>query len=175
MSTDPFQTAPPPVDPADALADLEADFDARTALPEVVVVEDTPPPVGRSWSFEFPRERFRRGRGNSPLSTHGDATLIQWAEKCLRTTRGAHPIHPPGYGLAHRNNLLGRALAGAPIAELEERIRDALTFNPKIADIRDFAYEIDPDDEGVAVAFTMVRGDGTTLSLSTTLSASREF
>lgn len=170
MSSNLFEPPPPePVDPDDALADLEADFQATTVPPEVLVVQEEPPPVGRSWSFDFPRQRFRQAQRGSPLATNGIATLIQWAEKCLRTTQGAHPVHPPGYGLVGRNDLIGETIQGAPIAELEARIRDALTFHPRIVDIEDFETDFDSGDEWVAVSFTMILDDDTMLPVNTSL------
>lgn len=157
------QFTPPlldPVDPDSALADLEQDFQQSAAPAEIVVVRAEPPPIGRSWSFDFPRQRFRVASGaHAPLTTNGVATLVQWAEKCLHTTRGAHPIHPPGYGLRDRNALIGQTIAGAPVAELETRVREALTFHPRITDIQDFSYDLDESDEWIAVSFTMVLDD----------------
>jgi hypothetical protein len=162
--------SPDPVNPDDALADLEADFQASTTPPEVAVIEEEPPPVGRSWSFDFPRQQFLLGHGgHSPLETNGIGTLVQWAEKCLRTARGAHPIHPPGYGLQNPHALLGGVIDGAPVAELEAQIREALTFHPRIADIDDFDYDFDPTDEWVSITFTMVLDDDTRLPANTTL------
>lgn len=167
--TSPFQ--PPTDDPtsgSDALADLEAAFDAQGDPADILVIEEEPPPVGRSWAFDFSTAQFVR-RGGGPLETHGDATLILWAEKCLRTARGAHPIHPPGYGLVRPFDLIGRLVAGAPVAELEERIREALTFNPRIGDIADFSWDLDEDNEAVAISFSLVLADDSRLSLETVL------
>lgn len=169
--SDQFTPATPePVDPDSALADLEADFQASTTPPEVILIEEEPPPIGRSWSFDFTRSMFRQSQqSHSPLTTNGVATLVQWAEKCLHTARGAHPIHPPGYGMRDPHSLIGQTIDGAPIAELEARIREALTFHPRIADIQDFAYDFDPSDEVVSVGFTMVLDDSTLLPANTAL------
>lgn len=164
--------SPEPVDPDNALADLEADFQASTTPPEVIVIEEEPPPIGRSWSFNFPRQQFLTGLGgHSPLQTNGVATLVQWAEKCLRTARGAHPIHPPGYGLQNPHALIAQTIDGAPVAELEAQIREALTFHPRISDIDDFDYDFDETDEWVSIEFTMILDDDTRLPAQTTLSA----
>lgn len=177
-AADPFQpTSPTPVVGDDALADLEADFQETSSPSEIIIVEEEPPPVGRSWAFDFPRAVFKTANSKSPLKTHGDATLIQWAEKCLRTARGAHPIHPPGYGLASPADLIGQTVDGAPVAELEARIREALTFHPRIADIRDFDYDFDSSDEWIAVSFTMVLDNDASVAFGATLdvSTTREF
>lgn len=171
MATPFTPPVPEPVDPDTALADLEADFQASTTPPEIIVVQEALPPIGRSWSFDFTRNQFRSGyRANAPLETNGMGTLVQWAEKCLRTARGAHPIHPPGYGMVDPHGLIGEIIDGAPVAELEPRIREALTFHPRIVDIQDFAYDFDPADEWVSVNFTLVLDDDTLLPLETSLS-----
>src|SRR4051794_26346143 len=162
MSDQFVPSSPEPVDPDDALASLEADFEERVDPPEILVVEEEPPPIGRSWAFDFVSGRFRSGPGGrSPLATNGTATLVVWAEKCLRTVAGSHPIHPPGYGVRDRTSLLGRAISGAPVAELEQRIREALTFHPRIADIEDFVFDYDSADEWVNVTFSLVLDDDT--------------
>lgn len=165
-----FQPQPPePVEPLDALADLEAAFDLQGQPADLLVVEEPPPPLGRSWAFDFARGRTVR-RGGGAIETHGDATLRVWMEKCLRTTRGAHPIHPPGYGLARRTELIGQTLAGAPVAEVEARVREALTFHDRIAGIDDFEFELDEDNESVFISFTVIRDDDSRLPVETVLS-----
>lgn len=167
MST--FQPASPdPVEPLDALADLESSFDNQGQPADLLVIEEPTPPIGRSWAFDFSRGRFVR-RGGGALETHGDATLIVWMEKCLRTARGAHPIHPPGYGLVRPADLIGQTITGAPVAELEARIREALTFNPRIADIIDFDFTLDEDNEAISIEFTVVREDDSRLPVETVL------
>ena len=169
--TDFSPAAPEPVDPDSAIADLEADFQATTAPPEVIVVQDEPPPIGRSWAFDFTQEQFLTNvRSHAPLETRDIATLILWAEKCLRTARGAHPIHPPGYGLQDPHGLIGQVITGAPVADLEARIRDALTFHPRIVDIQDFEYGFDPTDEWIAVSFTVVLDNDNLIPMNTSLS-----
>lgn len=177
MSDQFVPSAPEPVDPDDALASLEADFEERVDPPEILVVEEEPPPIGRSWSFDFTTGRFRSGvNGRAPLATNGTTTLIVWAEKCLRTVSGAHPIHPPGYGVRDRTSLLGQTVSGAPVAELEQRIREALTFHPRIVDIEDFEFDYDPLDEWVNVTFSMVLDDDTVVPLpDLTFSVASEF
>lgn len=166
-----FQPSVPPVDPDSALADLEATFAATVDPPSLIVVQDEPPPLGKSWAFDWPSMRFNLGNnGDSPLETRGMLTLIQWAEKCLRTARGAHPIHPPNYGLVDPKSIFGQPVAFAPIAELEARIKDALTFHPRIVDVTDFDSDFDPDDEWVAISFTIVVDDETRLPVTTNLS-----
>lgn len=123
---------------------------------DLIVTQAPPPPVGRSYSFDFVARRFVLGPGHSPISTIGTETLQQWVEKCLSTERGAYSIYPPGYGLANISDLFGGPVTSSPPIDLEQRISDALTFHPRIASVTDFGATVDPDDEYVSVAFTVV-------------------
>lgn len=164
---------PTPVRPSDALADLEASFENQGEPADLLVIEQPPPPIGRSWAFDFSQGRFVARSGTSvasgPLETHGDTTLIMWCEKAMRTARGSHPIHPPGYGMRKPYGVIGMNQAGASVAEIESQVRDTLTFHPRIADISDFAWTSSPDDEFVTITFEIVRDDESRIPVQTTL------
>lgn len=159
---------PTPLNPNDALADLEAAFEAAGEPADLLVIEQSPPPIGRSWAFDFSSGRFISG-GSGPLPTNGEVTLIMWCEKAMRTARGAHPIHPPGYGLLKPTELIGAAVQGAAVPELEARIRDTLTFHPRISDITDFEWSSDPNEEWISIDFTIVRDDDSEIPVQTVL------
>lgn len=170
-STDPFiPSSPAPVDPDDALADLEADFENLTAPPDVLVVPEDLPPIGRSWGFDFVQRGFQMGGSSNPIETNDLSTLIQWCEKAMRTMKGS-PIHPPDYGMDDPEKLIGHVIDGAPIGGLESMIRDALTFHPRITDIESFAFDYDPGDEWVSVSFNVVVDEERLLALNATLTA----
>jgi Protein of unknown function (DUF2634) len=140
----------------EALAQLEEALDPTSGRVDLIVRRDPPVPLGRGWAFDFSRGRFLPAPGgHGARETHGAATLRGWIEKCLSTDRGAHPIHPPGYGLTRRADLIGGPVAHPP-ADLEDRIRDALTFHPRIVDIVDFGVGWDDNDDYLAVSFTAV-------------------
>lgn len=161
----------PPVSPDDALADLEATFGQSVDPPQIVVVQDAPPPIGRSWAFNWDTLSFDVGQnGDSPQVISGLLTLVQWAEKCLRTERGSHPIHPPEYGLVGLHALWGSSIQAVALHELEENIADALTFHPRITAVSDFDSDFDPGDEWIAISFTLIVDDDTRLPVTTTLS-----
>lgn len=151
---------------SDALADLEADFQGISDPADLVVIEEPPPPIGKSYAFDFASGAWISG-GRGPLQTRELTTLLYWIEKCLRTARGAHPIHPPDYGLRDPTGLMGKLIEGAPFGEMEGRIREALTFHPRITDIEDFSFDFDPDDEWVSVNFTVLLDDDTSLPVDT--------
>lgn len=169
MTTFEFESDLPRVLPAD---EEPVDFPAVIANPdrfvtaeELVLTQESLPPPGKSWAYDFHRREFVYGEGGrAPLTTNGLGTLAGWIEKCLMTERGAHPIHPPGYGL-ERGFGLGGAVSDIPF-DLEERVRDALRFNPYITDIEDWAMTFDEDDEGWQVGFTVVLENGSTLSVT---------
>lgn len=152
----------------DALAALQDQLDPSQA-PDLIVSKATPVPLGRSPAFDFSTKRFDRRPGSKgPAWTTGDGTLKGWIEKCLMTARGAHPIHPPGYGLVRPQDIIGGPVTEPP-ADLAQRITDALTFHPRIASVRDFAFAFDPDDEYLAVGFTVITDRDEQLPVETTL------
>lgn len=121
---------------------------------DLVVTEPEPIPLGRSPVMDFQAGAFLSGSAGL-LTTRGLGTLEQWIEKCLRTDRGAHPVHPDGYGMVRPTDLIGRPVDEVPVAELENRIRDALTFHPRISEVSDFVTDYNPDDERFDVGFTV--------------------
>lgn len=153
-----------PADPLDAIRSIESALEARPSSVDLVVAADEPPPLGRAWAFGWQDKRFLTAGSWSPLQTRGYDTLGGWIEKCLRTARGAHPVHPPGYGMPGGGpDLIGGPVGVVP-ADLEERIRDALTYHPRITDITNFDYDFDPNDDHLAVSF-IVELDGGALEL----------
>lgn len=144
----------------ETLQQLEDALDPSNRV-DLLVERDPPLPVGRSWQFDFLAGRFLpETTSHGVKETHGEATLRSWVEKCLATARGAHPIHKkpgevPRYGMTRLDDLVGGPVVYPP-ADLEDRIRDALTFHPRIVDIADFGVAFDPDDDYVAVVFTVL-------------------
>jgi hypothetical protein len=109
------------------------------------------------------------GGGHGPLETRGLSTLTTWVEKALRTDRGAHPVHPDGYGIERPFDLVGQPVDTNQAAALHERIREALVFHPRISDVTDFSSDFDPDEEYVSVAFTVHLDSGEDLELDLVL------
>ena len=145
-----------PLSGDDALALLDADILGEGI--DAVVVEQPPPPLGRSWAFDWSGRRGFQTGGQGPQQTFGLDSLKMWCEKCLRTERGAHPIHPPDYGMDNPYGAIGLLHEDDP--DLEQRIVDALTFHPRITAVRDFVRNFDVDDDYLAVSFTVVLDDG---------------
>lgn len=137
---------------ADSLASEGVDVD------DLVVGLEAPPPVGRSWAFDFAEGRFLRA-GREPLRTRGLGTIQAWIDKCLHTERGGSPVHPPEYGLEGVDRGIGSGPDDPAFADLEDRIRAALTFHPRIVGIEGFQQDFDPDDDVLAVRFVVVLDD----------------
>jgi phage baseplate assembly protein W len=134
-------------------------FDEGDAA-DLVLAAEEPPPLGKSWAFDFEAGRFV-GAPGAPLATHGLATLRTWIEKCLRTPQGAFPVHPPDYGVEGLLDIIGEPLADGVGVGLETKIHEALTFHPRIADVGEFTYTLDVDGEALMVSFTVWTGAGT--------------
>lgn len=122
----------------------------------LIIEEEPPPPLGRSWAFDFSQPGFATESGNGPLETRGLDTLRMWIAKCLVTARGAHPVHPDGYGLEFPFDIIGNPFDSFDAADLEERIETALTFHPRITGIEDFETVYEEGDEALFVSFTVL-------------------
>lgn len=150
---------PDDLDPSSTLEVLdERLLDPTIAPPDLVVTDAEPAPLGRSWAYDFSHKRFLQRPGGT-VQTRGITTLRQWIEKCLRTDRGAHPIHPDDYGMERPFDLIGQGLASASKDDLQARIEDALTFHPQIVGVQDMDLTYDPDDPSLNVSFTVVLRD----------------
>jgi len=159
----------PPLSPEEELAALGASI-VSADEGGIVVSTDERIPIGVSWSFDFLSNEFLTGTSRGPLETRGEHTLYGWMEKCLRTDRGAHPaIHPPGYGLVRPFDMIGLPVAHAVGSDLEARITDALLFHPRIVAVRDFDFQVDPNDDLILAAFTVILDDDTELPVQVTL------
>ena len=160
----PVEDEPPSPEEELARADEEAeDFPESDDL---IATEEERLPIARSWAFDFERGRFTRGSAQGPAETRGVMTLRYWIEKCLRTARGAHPIHPEDYGI----DRVGRGVFGSPMSEahgadLEERIRDALMYHDAITEITDFQAVQNPEDDLLLVSFHVVLDDDVMLEV----------
>lgn len=152
-----------PPDAADQLAGIDASLETFPSAVDLVVTVRPPAPLGRSWSFSWPRRTFLRGNAATPMPTRETQTLYEWVEKCLRTARGAHPIHPPGYGMpGDPTDAVGQRVGWVP-PDLYERVKSAMKFHPRIVDVVDFRYGFDPDDDYLMVQFTLELDDGSEL------------
>ena len=159
------------LDPAEEFDALSTALEETPDVDDLVIPEEEPP-LGRSWAFDFETGRFRAASSvtaHGPLATHGLRTLETWIEKCLRTDRGAHPVHSANFGVANPFEMIGQPVMSGLPDDYDERIRTALTMHPHIADIRRFKAEVDPNDDVVLVSFMVVLMDDTALPFETKL------
>ena len=123
------------------------------------VTDEQPPPIGRSWDFDFGERRFRTVRGRGPLEVRGMEVLRKWVEKALNTQRSAHAIYSDDYGVEEPFHLIGQAGDVLDSAPMQEQITEALTFHPRISNVKDYVFDFDPEDEALWVTFTVVADD----------------
>jgi hypothetical protein len=160
-----------PLSPEGELALAESSLDAIDT-DDLIVQEEEPPPLGKSWSFDFQRNRFQRTeQAHGPQATSGLRTLEAWIEKCLRTDRGAHPVHSDAYGVDDPFGMIGHPVESALPDDYPDRVTRALLAHPHIADVRRFRSEFDPDDDVLLVSFLVVLLDETAIPFEAMLGA----
>jgi hypothetical protein len=155
-----------------ALQLLEQQLATFPSQADLVVTAPQAVPIGRSWAYDFVEGKFITSvRARGALGTRDLATLKTWIEKALRTARGAHPVSPPGYGMLPPTSadLVGMQVGIIP-ADIEDRVRDAVTFHPRIVDATDFAYAWSDDDDFLLINFSAILDDQTAVPFRTNLS-----
>lgn len=147
----------PPVD-----LEVEAEDElTATALSEgddfIELPQQESKPFGRGWGFNFNAGRFIR-YGSGPSNTRGLETLRHWVHKALITTRFSHPIYSDDFGIESLD-VIGSQYTAEVQADLESKIKDALSIHDRITSVENFAIEYDPDTEYLDVNFTVVTDD----------------
>jgi hypothetical protein len=153
-----------PLTASEQLAAAEADIEG-TADPDLVV-DASPPPLGRDWAFDPVAGGFSLSPAGGPQPTYGLATLRVWIDKCLHTARGAHPIYGDDYGLERPFDLIGLPLDDSGLFDYEGRVRRALTYHPRITGIRGFSATPDSATGAVEMRFEVVLDDSSVLASS---------
>jgi hypothetical protein len=158
-----------PQDVLDEDEELEAidAAEAEAEAGELVVPAEPPPPLGRSWAFDFSSGQFVPARAGAPTPTYGLATLRGWIEKCLRTRRGAHPVHDDDYGVDIPDEIWGGNLDHDALGDLAQDVEDALLQHPRIMRVVGFRLEgYDDEEEGaLEVSFTVILDDESEVAL----------
>lgn len=159
FETDAFEPVPAGTEPPEGDVELALQEDALASA-AVTPTADPPPVVGRTYAIDFEARRLLPV-GEVPRIISGDAARRQAIEKCLRTERGSAAVHSDEYGLEGAEDLAhGQAFDSSEFAELEERVRDALTAMPWVLDVTDFEAEQDPLDGSRALVDFRVVPDG---------------
>lgn len=164
----------PDDDEPDASAILDestAEIEELDADDDIEVVEGDTPPIGRAWLFDFTKGSFVMD-GRSPATVRGDAALLAWVEKCLRTAQGDSVVHPPEFGLTQP---IGDYIGGDPdeLTSIETDIEEALLFHPDISAVENIVItEGAPDDTTARTAVVgtqQVPSSGATLTVASTV------
>jgi hypothetical protein len=144
----------------------ETNIDIQQPLVETTDDPADSPPLGRSFAFDPFERKFVVGDGaHGPRETRGFDTLGFWIQKALATERGTSPIHSDDYGLQDVDGVIGTP--ADILTSRASRVRDALTFHPRITDVRNYsAIHEDPDAQWVTESFDVVLDDETIVPLS---------
>lgn len=165
----PADDFPDDLDPQATLEVLDERLtDPTTPAPDLVVTDTPADPLGRSWAFDFGKNRFVT-RASGVAATHGLGTLKTWVEKTLRTARGAHPIHSDDYGMERPFDVIGMPLSMISSQDIEQRVLDAILLHPLITGLSDFHMDYDPLDTILNVSFTVLLEDDVILPMNLTL------
>lgn len=153
-----FELLPPETEPPDAGAELALEDELAAGADDLAIDVPEPPPLGRSYAYDFIEHGFVPSQAGGPLPTHGLETLAVWGEKCLRTRRGENPACDPDFGmdLMPQDLLDGGPFDASAMAEYEADIRRALLVHPRIVDVDSFAVEYAEGDDAVAVSFRVI-------------------
>lgn len=96
-----------------------------------------------------------------------DEALRQFIYKAIRTARFRYLIYDDQYG-SELEDLIGSDVTDAFLnEEIPRVIREALIYDDRIADVRDFSIKRESD--GMFVEFTVVKTDGDTLTEEVTI------
>jgi len=96
-----------------------------------------------------------------------DEALRQAIVKAIRTARFRYLIYDDQYG-SELEDLIGSDVTDAFLnEEIPRVIREALIYDDRIADVRDFSIKRESD--GMFVEFTVVKTDGDTLTEEVTI------
>jgi len=120
----------------------------------------TPIDYGKELAFNFDLEEFVMEDGR-PKVVDGKAALEVWIHKALLTARYRFRAYTDAYG-SELDVLIGASVP-TPILEMEVQrvIREALIYDNRINDIRDF--KIGRDGSFLNVEFTVITFDDDTL------------
>jgi len=154
------------VDPLTGLADLEDALVTGEAPADLVVAPQTPDPVGIAPNFNFDLKRFVPTVVSGTSFTRGTETLKARIVVALSVGRGALAIFDDDFGMEQPFDMLGLPITDPVWADLEDRVRDALTYYDEVADVTDFEIISDPlADSAVVVNFTVVQTDQSTFTI----------
>lgn len=142
-------------------------------FPDVTIPESTLSEIqeeityGRELDFDFSKGEFILEDGK-PKVVEGPDALRVWITKALLTARYRWPIYSPAFG-CELEDIIGYDLPRTVLeSEIPRMIREALIYDDRIEDIKDFVVERGTD--WLKVEFTVETFDGQTLKQGVTYS-----
>lgn len=129
------------------------------AVPESTVTGTSPITYGKEPAFDFDAREFVMVDGR-PKVVEGIEALKVWIQKTIRTARYRFPIYTFQYG-CELEEIIGKDIPRAVLeSEVRRVIREALIYDDRIADVRDFKLERGRD--WLIVEFTVITALGDT-------------
>lgn len=123
-------------------------------IPDKVINQASAEPVtyGKELAFDFAASDFVMEDG-SPKVVEGIEALKVWIEKTIRTAKFRFKIYDDQYG-CQIDEIIGYDVSRAVLeSEVQRVIREALIYDNRIADVRDF--QIERGDDWLKVTFTV--------------------
>ena len=141
-------------------------------FPDISIPDDiantavtTPVTYGRELDFDFTAGEFVLEDGK-PKVVEGPDALRVWITKALLTTRYRWPIYSANFG-CELEDIIGYDLPRTVLeSEIPRFVREALIYDDRIEDVKDFMIERGAD--WLKVTFTVVTFDGQTLKQGVT-------
>lgn len=137
---------------------------ADSIFPETNITEGTeqastqPVTYGKELAFDFATGEFIMEDGK-PKVVEGIEALKIWIEKAIRTARYRFPIYTFQYG-CELEDIVGLDIPRAVLeSEVQRVIREALIYDDRIEDVRDFVIERGGDWLKVTFRVVTVLGD----------------
>lgn len=122
---------------------------------------------GKELAYDFEKGDFIYEDGKLKV-VEGMEALKVWIEKAIRTARYRFPIYSFQYG-CELEDIIGLDLPRAVLeSEVQRVIKEALIYDDRIEDVRDFIIERGGD--WLKVTFTVITALGDTLEQEVTVS-----
>lgn len=131
------------------------------AIPEEVTTQLKATTYGRELDFDFTAGQFILEDG-APRVLEGPDALRIWITKTLLTARYRFPIYSFNYG-CEMEDVIGYDIPRPVLeAEIPRVIREALIYDDRINDVRDFS--IVRESDYLIVEFTVITFDGQSIT-----------
>lgn len=130
----------------------------------VVVKASKPGPV-RTYGFDVETESF------TDLMVDGDDAFHQFLRKVFATPRFRHLVYNDQYGSEVEDLIAGDSDGSLPIQYIDQELRrmitEALIYDDRVMDVKDFVITRNQEADSVFVSLTVVRTNGTTTAVTT--------